>query len=697
MSDVISLPDGTQHTISASDWAIARDIQNFKRDNVLPDTLPLYTKFSRSEEKNGQHYVTITLPSEQENNSQQTFKILVEQPLTHSFIIGPHSKKQPEKLVLGALQHEELPTEAEKKPYIYYRNEKDQQKNPVYNVRVKWFIPDPTAKEATACLYKSHLCKPTEVTQKLDIDIRRGISKKIKSNKIASFMEYTGGPSLAKYLVDNSLSRSEIIKIARQCCEEIQKLHTGKLEKNGRKCLHNDIKLPNFTYDKKNVRLVDEDAVKEMNQKGEATTSTFSPIIRTNNGKETRVSSYTAPEVIERIKKSGLSVVSVASDIYALGKTLQALEQRTTNFYVSDQGILSLIADLMAVPEGEIYPPLTIVLNWLECESLITSMSDYLQKNEQDNEAVENITINADRPSYSDNSNKSESGKRKTIVQKILREFYSDNNSNQLVSYFQLEALAVLFKDFPEIIEDNKEPWKTLLDKEKGPVLACAVLGAAEYLKFNAFNTAHHSDEGREAAKTLIKDLFNKAPTKSEQFSNFVSTTVNKATQGDGVTKRASGKRKHSRKTVFDKYAKVAKKMPSFQSVHAEHPEKPLTLEQQKVIVQLNQFFPKEHEKILQIMNDELVARVILKSMEYLEKSAGWREFKWHGKRAVKKLVITLLDKKIDNITKEVQDCCKASSSRYKVLGLFGRASSGNENSREKMLTEALAPVPHPE
>lgn len=706
MSDVISLPDGTQHTISAAEWNIARDLQNgwqekirqSHSDAVLPDTLPLYTKFSRSTESDGKHSITITLPAEQENTPPKTFDILVDKPLTHSFIIGPHSKEKPNTPVLGALQHESTPKKNnEKKPYIYYRNGQTEQKKTAANVRVKWFIPDSNIQGATPCLYKSHRCSTDDTIQKLNIGIRRGESKKVASNKIASFMEYTGGPNLKHYFSKNRSSRSDTIKIIRQCCEEVQKLHMGQLEKSGKKCLHNDIKLENFTYNKKNVRLIDENDVAAMDEKGQAITRIFSVIEREiiDDKKKGEIkNSYTPPPVIKDIQNNGSSTVSIRSDIYALGKVTNGVAESSSS---ADQEILSLIGDLMSVAENETHPPLNVVIHWLACESLITSMTDYLGTSTPADHVVEQKAIDFNA---SKNEKDNEKEQKKDHIRKILHAFYINITTPQTVSYFQLEALAFLFKHFPAIIENSKEPWRILFDQEKGPVLACAVLGAAEYLKFNENNTMSHSDDGRIAATGLINTLFNNPTVETKDtasFSKSIATIVTHATQGDGVTKRSSGKRKHSRKTIFDKYTDVANTMPSYESIHSTHLEqkKPsLTLEQQKAIVQLNRFFPKEHQKTSNIIENPLLACVILKSMEYLEKSdtAGW-----YGKRSVKILVKTLLDKQINDIQKEVQDCYQASSSRYKLFGLLGHASSGKENSREQILNEALKTAPHPE
>jgi hypothetical protein len=251
---------------------------------------------------------------------------------------------------------------------------------------------------------------------------------------------------------------------------------------------------------------------------------------------------------------------------------------------------------------------------------------------------------------------------------------------------FELEVIYCVSQQYPGQNLDGL--FAKLLNSDIGAPLVCAILGVNEYLEFNRQKRgcffSKHGKTGEKAAQEAMNKLVNNVGD------------INSVDDIQTILSEAQGKKTsaHSRKTTFEKYSAIAQAIGT-----KEKPE--VLFKQQSILIKLNTFFPEhtQHwQKIIEAPKDgagnSLLLDVILKSMEYLEKSKSAGS---HGKKAVRTLVGQLLT--MENLTKsaieeEVIKCYQGKTG-YKRLGMFERPSrQDKEGSRAHYFSSLVSRQP---
>lgn len=276
-----------------------------------------------------------------------------------------------------------------------------------------------------------------------------------------------------------------------------------------------------------------------------------------------------------------------------------------------------------------------------------------------------------------------ESNLKNILSEKNRLKFYQLKNQKKV---FELEVIYCVSQRYPE--ENLDKLFVKLLDPTIGAPLACAILGVNEYLEFNRQKRgcffSKHGKTGEKAAQEAMNKLVNNVGD------------INSVDDIQTILSEAQGEKTsaHSRKTTFEKYSAIAQAMGT-----KEKPE--VLFKQQSILIKLNTFFPEhtQHwQKIIEAPKDEagnsLLLDVILKSMEYLEKSKSAGS---HGKKAVRTLVGQLLtmEKLTKSAIEEEVIKCYQGKTGYKRLGMFEKPSrEDKEGSRAHCFSSLVSRQP---
>lgn len=520
------LPNGISYTIPDSDWIA---IQQFKKAAVEklgnqlnnynpPGELPLYTKISRAKKnKEGKLVVFVTLPANKYERPSDPIElpITLDQTLTHSFVLGPQSRENPNIPVFYALQH----AEKEQKEAVYLLHRRDVI---TYNSRVKFAIPDP-ATGAKACVYKTEkgLHNVPDIglrlaPPQLEAAVDNYTTSYFKDARTRNFMEYAGSdlmhtlfekdPANKETLTPKKIETNKLFSIATQCCEIIKNLNEGTLVKGVGKCLGNDIKLENFAYldglDGKNgkVRLIDDGAI----------TSSLNPKEYVFYTPE-----CAAPEVVQNDGK--FKSVSIASDIYSLGTAISELALCAADD--KDRVGLNTLSMMMTIgpisrriSHACIEQYLKALPQVKNCEALMVNMVHYHRQN-LEGKLKKHANMTSEETTRFNHERAQIAKTRETSIISVLKAI---GDSKSKIAPQQLEALAVLFKHSPDVIEDSSMPWKKLLD-ESNPqhlALAQAVMDAETHREIHSpkekkwfFGLLTYTDPGKPQEITRAKDL----------------------------------------------------------------------------------------------------------------------------------------------------------------------------------------------
>ena len=354
------------------------------------------------------------------------------------------------------------------------------------------------------------------------------------------------------------------------------------------------------------------------------------PIESSGNQKKTDgyTDKYAAPEVFQ---SKGLKT-SIASDIFSLGKALALMAEKLPNNYKEKKELLCLIR-LMTDSEPTRRITHQNIEHWFALQ-------------ESNSELTQNL-----------------------------------NNT----SVFQQQAFHYCLEHFPHVSMSEKF-LSSLFSAEKGPAIACTILGAAEYFSSKPSVSLFHHHGSHKRPEQLIQSLLEeKEDLNFEKMNQYITPAIEKSRDNP-----------HSRKTIMNKYRAIAKKFESPDPTVSK--AKPLTADHQKLILQLNHYFPKQHQQWEKIVDNPVLFSIIKKSIEYLKSNPGW-----HGKISVCKLVESLLSDSFQKkntqsmetkMQKEVGKCINESAMRYKFLWFIPRKSSEDkEKSRNKLLGDVAMDV----
>lgn len=760
------LPNGTGiYTVPSSDWAAIKDIKAtwaarrqgfctrwphgcwpalYTYENF--DYFPVGTTFSRSHKNvNNQDIIHVSIPG------SYPYPIVISQPLTHAFSIFPLSKEDP-RLVLHALQHsdnkrnyfshkrwdlEVVSSQPKgipfKKVYVYYDCQKKQlcwmcrkskdhtfcssfstesispeivnaieqgiplndlQKKLISDAvfheglpirerdmgsRVKWAFPDPDS-STLPCLYNTEEGNRGEVPD-IGLNSYTGTRQWINAKgevltKRVTTMPYLGC-DLFHYLRSHlRISMEERLDIARQCCELVDEQHKKGI-------LLVDIKPENFAYDEKTkkVAIIDDGGIIKQGEKLRFGTEEFLPPELANN-------SSVSP--------------TVESDIYTLGHTLNFIFPNNVSAVFIVQCIQQMlsknVADRKQVSLSAISDLLKLNLSFLAIKHALLARYGITERAK---EMVYNFYYNL-KNAYS----------QKMVINDITINALSKALCSPSASTFEWTAMNWLLENFPSEMLQN-DHWKKLFDPDIGPSLTCTILGVKEYCSPLKGNFMKHF-EGYDDAVQLVKDLL--TSKKALTSESIVRITTKAARKSKILAQYRCSQSSHSRSTIFAKYQAIATQFKE-PTANTQWDEKKQTL-----LLNLNHYFPKHHQKWAKIIENELLCDIVIQSMRYIDqtKSKQWNVYnKSHGRKAVhvmiKQLLSSNFEKKMSKeikknqngtlssteqdlekiketlIKKELKACCDGEKWRYRYR-LFKSPSTGDDGSRLKVFESLLKP-----